>query len=314
MEDLSQRFRPMGVGDLMDTVFTLYTKNFLPLFVLSVVLYLPFSTVMGLAQKAFLPADFSSSFYGWSAEVPETLTQADFELFTAWVVVAVISAFLFQAIILPLIQGGLTRTVSDSFLGRKVGIGQAFSFAFRKALPLIFTAILYGLAILVVAVVAGLLTALAFMVHDVLGVLALIFLVLPAVLASAVYLILYNQVVVIEGKGYVAALTRSARLVSGHFWRMLGLGILFIILAGIMEMIGGMGSTLVTLFMPSGGSVLFATIWSGLIRALVTPITLIGLTLVYFDLRMRKEGFDLEMMAQNTGEPKGTPEGSPTDG
>lgn len=314
MEDLSQRFRPMGVGDIMDTVFKLYSKNFLTLFVLSAVLYLPFSTIMGLAQKALLPSEFSSAFYGRSSEAPETLAAEDFEILIVWVVVAVISAFLFQAIILPLIQGGLTRTISESFLGRKVGAGQALSFALRKALPLIFTAILYGLAVLLAGVIAGLVSVLGFMVSDVLGVLALILLVLPAILACAIYLILYNQVVVIEGKGYVAALSRSARLVSGHFWRMLGLGILFVILAGIMEMIGALPSTLVAFFMPSGGSVLFATIWNALIRALVTPITLIGLTLVYFDLRMRKEGFDLEIMAQNIGASEGALEGGPANG
>jgi hypothetical protein len=36
-----------------------------------------------------------------------------------------------------------------------------------------------------------------------------------------------------------------------------------------------------------------------LLKIITTPIMLIGETLLYFDLRIRKEAFDLEMMARN---------------
>ena len=43
-----------------------------------------------------------------------------------------------------------------------------------------------------------------------------------------------------------------------------------------------------------------AQIGSTLLSALVSPITTIAVTLLYFDLRVRKEGLDLDQLAQQT--------------
>lgn len=47
-------------------------------------------------------------------------------------------------------------------------------------------------------------------------------------------------------------------------------------------------------------------------QLVVQPIQIVGTVLLYYDLRMRKEGFDLVMMAEAIGEPQlaaRTPEG-----
>ena len=42
------------------------------------------------------------------------------------------------------------------------------------------------------------------------------------------------------------------------------------------------------------------SVGSTLLSALVSPITTIAVVLLYFDLRVRKEGLDLDQLAQQT--------------
>ena len=57
--------------------------------------------------------------------------------------------------------------------------------------------------------------------------------------------------------------------------------------------------TFATLLLPSPiiGTVLTSTV-SILISVLITPLWFALITLLYYDLRIRKEGFDLELRAQ----------------
>ncbi|MHB8312342.1 MAG: glycerophosphoryl diester phosphodiesterase membrane domain-containing protein, partial [Candidatus Dormibacteria bacterium] len=106
---------------------------------------------------------------------------------------------------------------------------------------------------------------------------------------------------VLEGRRPWEAIQRSWRLTSGHAGRVFGvllslvlvellIGLALGILVGVgVSAVGGAGSAAGTVV----GDV--ATL---VVAVLVAPILASGLTLLYFDLRVRKEAFDLELLAQ----------------
>jgi hypothetical protein len=128
------------------------------------------------------------------------------------------------------------------------------------------------------------------------------------------------QVVVMEGVGGSDALNRSKELGRGSYGRIFGLlALLFVI-----GLVGGVvNAILAQLFQPTAvvptdagprfvmrsyGLYVLSQVIQFLINAAVYSYSAVCVTLMYFDLRIRKEGFDLELAArQHAGEEK--PEG-----
>jgi hypothetical protein len=170
--------------------------------------------------------------------------------------------------------------VSDSYLGRTIDARAAL----RRAGPFIGR-------ILICSMLTGLVIFVGFM-----------FFVIPGIILLA-GLILAIPAVVIEGKSAGAALARSWELTRGSRWRMLGLLLVLIILLYIpLAAIGG----IIALFVPGAGSILStpnvtvsvtAVALSGLAQIFIYPLFYCVLTIAYYDLRVRKEGFDLEVLA-----------------
>lgn len=114
---------------------------------------------------------------------------------------------------------------------------------------------------------------------------------LPLLIFVAVAWFFYIQAVVIEKKGPFEALARSWHLVQGQWFRVFGrvlVLVLILIVAGFITSLPGLA--MIPSNIPLGNLLLT------LGGTLVTPITYIGATLVYFDLRVRKEGFTLETL------------------
>lgn len=114
-----------------------------------------------------------------------------------------------------------------------------------------------------------------------------------------VSLILATNLVVIEGKGPVAALSGSHHLVWGNWWRtttILTVGFIVVIiiyfalgmLIGIVLPLTGIGSNDPIMF-----GLVTAFLVGAVINLLVTPYYVALLIAVYWDLKLRKEGGDL---------------------
>jgi hypothetical protein len=108
---------------------------------------------------------------------------------------------------------------------------------------------------------------------------------IPAAIYFAVTWTFIWQAALIDGSGPRAALARSSALVRQNWWRVLGIMLVVGIIAGAISAVLGtipvVGSTI--------GSILS------------TPIAVTGATLLYYDLRVRKEGYTLEALAEELG-------------
>jgi hypothetical protein len=103
----------------------------------------------------------------------------------------------------------------------------------------------------------------------------------------------------VERKGPLASLRRSWQLTRGSWWHILGTFIVWWILVVVLEFVlvgvaGTVGSVLTFTGHPVVGAIV-ATIASLIVALLVTPISVAIYVVLYFELRARREGFDLAL-------------------
>jgi hypothetical protein len=183
-------------------------------------------------------------------------------------------------------NAAVLHVIAQEFVDQRVGLGQAFRFAFHRFGRLLGAAILAGLTI-----------GLGFVLCLVPGILFF------------VWYIFVSQVVVVEGLKAEKALSRSKELTSGYRWRIFGILVLFIVIgmisqgsAGLLERVlptqesvrTDFGYTSVFIYRNYVINVLVIQ----LVNILVQTYLAVCITLLYFDIRIRKEGFDLELAAQ----------------
>jgi len=112
---------------------------------------------------------------------------------------------------------------------------------------------------------------------------------IPLFFFFLVLLAFYPQAIIVEKLGVIASFRRSAALVQGEWWRVCGIGCCYVLVFAV---------PLVLALLLSGGSYpMLGILVSALIATVAMPWMFIGATLVYFDLRLRKEDFTLETLA-----------------
>jgi hypothetical protein len=103
-------------------------------------------------------------------------------------------------------------------------------------------------------------------------------------------------VVMVEQVSGREALARSARLTDGSSWRLFAIFlVLFVLVWVVMMMALGLG-LMVSM------SPVYAQVLSNLASLVTYPFAAVLLTVIYYDLRIRNEGFDLELMAAGLGD------------
>jgi len=100
---------------------------------------------------------------------------------------------------------------------------------------------------------------------------------------------------VIEGKTAGAAMSRSKALAAGSVGRILGTLVLTFIILIVIQLVVDTCVGLVAAMLHVGPSL--SALATGLANLLIYPFATVVITLLYYDLRIRKEGFDLEVMA-----------------
>ncbi|ERH20767.1 hypothetical protein HMPREF1978_00028 [Actinomyces graevenitzii F0530] len=117
-----------------------------------------------------------------------------------------------------------------------------------------------------------------------------------------------SPAMVLENLGVFAAIGRSWSLTRGNFWRLFGINILTAIITSIVAGIfGGIAGALGAIFVVVGSSspedviaslnttYILTMVMSTIAQLLILPFTSSVNALLYIDLRMRKEGLDVEL-------------------
>lgn len=214
------------------------------------------------------------------------------------------------------VTGLLTMVVSRAVLGRSVTAGEAWRDA-RTQLPrllgLLVLLPLLIMAIFAVGMAPGLLlTATATGTLEV----GLLLTLLGGLAASVVSIwlgvrySLASPALMLEKQGVIAAMRRSAKLVRGTWWRVLGVQLLAFLLTGIVEFIIQIPATIIAFLIggenlmdwangtgnTAGWSFLIVLGIGAVISSTITfPISAGVTALLYVDQRIRREALDLEL-------------------
>lgn len=183
-------------------------------------------------------------------------------------------------LIAPLVYGAVVHAVAEDVLGRKMGIGRAYRAAGRRAVALIGATLLVTAALVSIVSLTWLCVALmpvggSKLRHPVVWALSLsggLAFLYVAVRWAFVY-----QAALVENTGPAGALFRSADLVSGNTGRALGM----------MLALWGIGVVITVVI----GA--FPGVPRALPNALSSLVYAVGMTLFYFDLRVRQERYTL---------------------
>lgn len=269
--------RPLGTVDLLDVAIRLYQRSFGPLLGIIAVVYVP-AAVMQITAVFLM---FGRNDFAQSLEHVEKL--ADLNWATLIPGAALIGlAFLIYVLALPISQGALAIAVSRRYLGQPISVSDAYRTVGGRWGEVLAASLLVGLA-----TSAGLLLCLV-----------------PGIYWGTMWL-LVPAAIVIEGRPIRDALQRSWDLVRGEWWRCFGTMLLLSVVtqaaAGLI--VWPVSALSAVLFMdknPLLGQALNQSL-SLAAGVLIQPVQIIGIVLLYYDLRIRKEGFDLDLLARNLG-------------
>jgi hypothetical protein len=192
---------------------------------------------------------------------------------------------------LSLMQGALIHAVSEQYLRGSIRIGRALRFAWERL------ASMAGAMLLAMFAVMGIvMISIGFPMNSIpkTG-----YLFVTAGFCVSVYLLVcwsfILQVALLEGLGPLAAISRSTSLVRNNWWR-------------VLHMTFAVGLITVAISLIIGA---LPTIGPALGNVLSTPVFVIGITLLYYDLRVRKEDYDVERLAQELHASKPSDAGEP---
>jgi hypothetical protein len=170
-----------------------------------------------------------------------------------------------------LVRGATIWVVSEAYLGRTPRLEPALRFTGERM------GRLFGASI-----AAGFLTGLATLA-----------LVIPGIVVACGYAVV-TEAAALEPS--TEALRRSWDLTRGFRWKALGLWVIVLALIAGLVIGAGFLAALVEALLGKGEAL--STVVVALVSLLVYPLLSCVFTLFYYDLRVRKEGFDLEMLSQ----------------
>lgn len=299
--------RPLRVGEFLDGSFGALRSNPRVMIGLTTLVMSLIMTVAVLAQLAaarYLPGVVEDVF-GTTTDEPTAVVFLEDE--SGLFLQATSALLLFLAT--PIITGMLTYSVSRSVLGQRATVADVWRACRARVGWLLLLTFLIGLgATLIVGLsVAGVVGAVAvgYEVSSGLGVAIGIVAVAGAAVALVwftVRTLLAAPALVLEKLGPITALKRGWTLSRGAFWRLLGLYLLTSIIVNVVTSILtvplGLAMIVVTFAAPS---FVVVAITQGVLYTVIYTITIAFLAavvaLLYIDVRMRREGLDVELTA-----------------
>ena len=169
-------------------------------------------------------------------------------------------------VLMPFAQVAITYAIGEMYQGRTTTFGRAFHEAFSIFLPLLGTSLLSGVLIA----------------------LGLLLLLIPGIWMILGQVVL-SQVMIFERRFGMNGVRRTLELMKGQRARAFGISFLTAILVGVLGFAFGLVGNLVTFTAP---------IASGIASAIGTAFGSAVAVVLYFDIRCRKEAFEIEHLAR----------------
>jgi len=298
--------RPMSIGDLLDEAIRLYRYNFIPFVGVVAVVQVPvlllslLMTALNFAlntQQAISLVMLQQILRGQPLPSAEMAALYDRPAPNLAVLLGLVALSYFvdylQLAAYLAVLAGTARMVLSHFLGEASGIGATW----RATLPRWKS--LLGLSALIVVLDIGLFVwCIVPCVGWVSG---------PPLLAylNVCWLALAAPVVALEGTGAAGALRRSWHLARTRFWRIVGVGLFGYVLQWVLVSAPALLIlvAITAVGLPAMAGLIGSNVVTMTLAALISPVVLIAVSLLYLDLRVRHEGLDLALQAEALAPP-----------
>ena len=279
--------RARSNAELLDAAFEIYRRHFAIFLAVGVVAALP----MALIQYSSL------SLIGGQHGVMTVPDVAGGSF--AMLQVMMLVAYVVTLFITPFTEGITVTTAARAYRGEPVELGDATRAVFARPLAVLLAYwarffLIMG-AMMAIGIVGSIVVGILLAIFRPIGIL----LAIPLVIGMfAVAIVIWKRyfavlpVLLVEEKRVADSMSRSRALADGNGARivvLIGLVILISMFFGIM--LGGIAAALVSGLV---GALLYL-----FCVALVNQFAGVVLTLLYFDLRVRKEGYDIELLASS---------------
>jgi hypothetical protein len=253
---------PRSLGNMLAETFQIYGRNSVRLL-----------TIVAIVEIALRFMWSIPDFSGLRPLLEEGKTESLGHLIAVGIMLLVASIMG-----LSLMQGALIHGISEQYLRQPIRIGRALRFAWERL------ASMAGAMLLALFAVTGIVMISIGLPVNSASKTGYLF--VTAGFCASVYLLVcwsfILQVALLEGVNPLVAISRSTALVRNNWWRVLHMTIAVgLITMAISLIIGAL-----------------PTIGPALGNILSTPIFTIGITLLYYDLRARKEEYDLDDLAE----------------
>jgi hypothetical protein len=229
-----------------------------------------FSLMLGITATAYVP--FYLIMLVIESSIGGNLPSHDAGVST--LLVQLLFLILWASIAFPIASGATTYAISERYLGNQVTIGEALRRGLHHFWPLS-----------IAQITATIRVMFGFML-----------LIIPGILWMLSYSLIVPAIA-IEGQRALPSLRRSRELIKDYrgkaFCILLVVNLLQLVLAGGVSVISG----LIFANNSASGDILSSAA-NNLLSIFVAPLGIVAAILLYYDMRIRKEGFDLEMLSR----------------
>ena len=321
----SEFLQARSLAGIFDGAFDLYKRHFFTLAVIVAVVVIPLQIGLHAVSDIYL-VPIAKSIEGKEefTDAAPILALGFASLFTGNPVEGVPGILSFLALVF--VSAPVTVAVEQLYAGRSISVREAYLRAAPTQLALLGAWMLIALAMLfilfvsviVLSVVLGitLLNALRFMPEVAVVLFALIATLLPYIGMCAIlaqFFFFTTPLMVLEKQSFAAAISRNAQLVGkSRFLRVwLAAVCLPLVVFGLRALIlSAVGEVIEVLSLPPFPAFLAKTAFASAIHFFFEPYWMLVVSLLYFDSRISREGYDVQILSENLlSSPPSRPEG-----
>ncbi|MGQ0824420.1 MAG: hypothetical protein ACT4OX_05200 [Actinomycetota bacterium] len=262
-----QDLRPRSVGEILDVAVSLYRARFPALMLVTLFVEIPVQILSMLVLLSALPDDFE---VGYTGQIQPVYDGSDVAVGLA----ATLFVLFLSVVSTGFVTAVATRIVADAYVGAADAGGDAARIAGRRILAVLGVTTLSTLGIAV-----GILACIA-----------------PGIWLMGAWSVVV-PVLILENTGVLRALGRSFELTKTRIWAALGV----VITGQLMTTTITLSlTTAIDLLISTGDSltaqVIAQSVAATIAAIITTPFIATAVVALYFDLRIRNEAFDVQML------------------
>jgi len=275
---------------LVDKIFSLYKHNFGLYFKITAIFFVIPIFVKEIVDMRWAFPALTAGFFGSYPTASPFSPSSEFPYTLLKIMVVYLCIGVVDTLVMALYAGPVITLTSYKAFGKDIPLWETFRIGRSKYYTLVIATIGYSLLILLILVTASCGTACV---------------AAPVTIYAAVLCGLYMPAIVLEGAASRESIRRSVMLTRGMWWFAFRLLAGVAIIQAVLVLSAQLSFSALSRQLVAWNTDLevFSTVFSAtgltLVLLFTRPLLFIAITLLFLEMKTRKEAYDLEMMIEN---------------